>query len=276
MKLFSFTLLLSFTCLVLKAEQYPRNREIGIMPGISYYMGDLNPEGHLTHRSLFHLAGALYFKNNYNPRWSQRFMIMRGTLSGDDDFLFGSYPQWRNLNFRSSVTEVSTTIEFNFLEFSYVESRSQWGTPYLFAGIAGFYFNPKGTINGRELDLQSQLHELKEYSKISFAIPFGVGAKVRLGDRVAMGIEYGMRKTFTDYIDDVSTVFNDSPYQRGDSQQNDWYQFAGISFSLRVGSKFTNCHFDGHRVVRKKMNDKESKKAKKRRTKYNQEDKVKN
>jgi len=258
------------------AEQYPRNKEIGFMPGLSYYMGDLNPEGHLTTFDFYHFAGGIFYKKNINPRWSRRLMLMRGKLSGDDDYLFGGFPQWRNLNFTSSVTELSLTYEFNFYNFSYVESQSEIASPYLFAGIAGFHFNPKGVIAGNKIDLQSQQNELVEYSKISVAIPFGLGIKLRVSDDVALALEYGMRKTFTDYIDDVSTVFNDNPFQRGDSQSNDWYQFAGLSFSFRVGSKFTNCHFDGRKVVRKKMVDKQSRKAKKRRAKYSSEDAVKN
>ncbi len=258
------------------AEQYPRNKEIGLMPGISYYMGELNPEGHFRNLGFFHFAGGLYYKVNYNPRWSQRFMLMRGKVSGDDDFIFGSYPQWRNLNFTSSITEISTTFEFNFFEFSFVESRSEIASPYLFFGVSGFYFNPKGEINGRTIDLQSQNNEPTEYSKLNIAIPFGFGAKLRVSDRISLGFEYGMRKTFTDYIDDVSTISSVNPYQRGDSQHNDWYQFTGLSLSLRVGSKFTDCYFDGKRVVRQKMTDKKSKKAKKQRAKYSKEDKVKN
>ncbi len=272
-KLFTYLLFLSIST-SLFAEQYPRNREVGIMPGFTYYMGDLNPEGHLTSLDFYHLAGGLFFKQNYSPRWSQRFMVMRGKLSADDDYLFGSLPQWRNLNFTSSVTEVSTTFEFNFYNFSYVKNVSRNASPYLFAGIAGFYFNPKGEFQGRTIDLQSQESELVSYSKISVAIPFGLGFKIRFNDRMSMGFEYGMRKTFTDYIDDVSTVYSESFYQRGDSQHNDWYQFGGISFSYRVGDKFTDCHFDGKRENRKKLLDKQSLKLKKKRNKYSKEDRV--
>lgn len=217
-----------------------KNYEIGIMPGFTYYMGDLNPEGHLNFE-LYHLAGAVFYKQNFNPRWSLRYMLMRGTLSGDDDLLLGTFPQRRNLNFTSSITEFSTLLEFNFFPFSAVKERSHPITPYLFWGLSGFHFSPKTNVGSTELDLNAQLSEGVDYSKISIAFPFGMGFKFRFTDRVFVGLEYGMRKTFTDYIDDVSTVYPETFYQRGDSRGKDWFQFIGLTLSVRVGSKITQC-----------------------------------
>ncbi len=217
-----------------------RNFEIGIMPAFTYYMGELNPEGH-TNIDFYHLAGAVFYKQNMNTRWSLRYMLMRGKLSGDDNSIAGTFSQRRNLNFTSSLTEFSTVMEFNFFAFSAVKNKSYGNTPYLFAGLSGFHFNPKSTIGSRVIDLNGQLSEGKDYSKISIAIPFGVGMKFRLSDRMFMGIEYGMRKTFTDYVDDVSTVYPNTLIQRGDSKSNDWYQHAGVTLSIRLGAKITEC-----------------------------------
>lgn len=225
------------------AKKKPKNHEIGLMGGFTYYSGDLNPEGHLNF-PYYHFAYSGYYRKNYNPRVSSRWMLMRGKVSGDDASINYSFPQRRNLNFSSTITEFSGTVEFNFYSMSAVKDRSSLVSPYLFVGLAGFYFNPKGDFNGTLLDLQAQLLEGKEYSKINAAIPFGTGLKMRFSDRLFMSLEYGMRKTFTDYIDNVSTIYPRNGYQRGNSKQKDWYQYIGLSLSIRVGKKFTDCHFD--------------------------------
>jgi hypothetical protein len=43
------------------------------------------------------------------------------------------------------------------------------------------------------------------------AIPFGGGIKFRISDRVVLAYEIGMRKLFTDYLDDVSNTMSANP-----------------------------------------------------------------
>jgi hypothetical protein len=47
----------------------------------------------------------------------------------------------------------------------------------------------------------------KEYANWQFVIPFGVGMKYSIDKSSSIGLEYGLRKTFTDYMDDVSTSY---------------------------------------------------------------------
>ncbi len=219
------------------------NHEFGLLGGFSYYTGDLNPEGHLN-TQFYHLGFGAYYRKNYNPRVSMRYMLLRGRLSGADSYFDNVYQQKRNLDFTTSVTELSSLIEFNFFRFSAVKERSMPITPFAFIGLGGFYFSPERTVKGTTLDLQAQSAEGVKYSKINVAIPFGMGVKFRYTDRLFMSLEYGMRKTFTDYIDDVSTIYPKNFYQRGDSKSNDWYQYIGLTLSFRIGPKITDCYFD--------------------------------
>jgi hypothetical protein len=94
-------------------------------------------------------------------------------------------------------------------------------------------------------------------------MPFGLGVKLSLGKRFCLAAFWEMHKTFSDYIDDVSTTYylqgplinpedkaavlsdpslNHQPgMQRGNSRNNDWYSFSGISltykFSIRAGKR---------------------------------------
>ena len=87
-----------------------------------------------------------------------------------------------------------------------------------FVGVGAFYYNPKGKnpVNGAWMPLRP-LHTEgqglpggpKQYSKFSISIPMGVAYRLTLQKKWSLGFEINYRKTFTDYIDDVSTVYYD-------------------------------------------------------------------
>ena len=129
--------------------------------------------------------------------------------------------------------------------------------------------NPKGKSGGEWVELQplgtegqgTILKDIngeveKYYSRNQIVIPFGIGLKMNISHHLSFSLEYGMRKTFTDYFDDVSGLYpdlellaavnpvaaqmsdksgfplglNDSSYglQRGDASNKDWYAVSGI------------------------------------------------
>jgi hypothetical protein len=85
--------------------------------------------------------------------------------------------------------------------------------PYVFAGVAGFYHNPKGLAGPNAPGLKNgeyvALAQLKTegqasaYGKTQIAIPFGGGIRYRINRNFDASLEIGWRKTFTDYLDDV-------------------------------------------------------------------------
>lgn len=204
-----------------------------------------------------------------------------GKVSGDDKLTKEFFRNYRNLNFKSNIYELNTNFEFAFVReqvghrYRLKGVRGQRGfevSAYGFVGLGLFYFNPKGEKDGEWVDL----HELntegqgltatrKTYSKFQFAIPVGIGFKYAIDRRWSIGLEYGIRKTFTDYIDDASKTYYDNnelflengalsaamadksdkefPYitgageQRGDPRDKDSYMFAIISlnYKLRTG-----------------------------------------
>ena len=84
--------------------------------------------------------------------------------------------------------------------------------PFVFAGLSLFYFSPQVQYNGSLIDLATLNTEgqnlpgstLEDYGFVSMAIPFGAGIKLKLSNRFSLLGEWGMRMTFTDYLDDVS------------------------------------------------------------------------
>lgn len=177
----------------------------------------------------------------------------------------------RNLEFTSNVWEAQLALEYNFLD---IEERGF--SPYVFAGIAAYHFNPfVKDSTGSKIFLRSlgtegqglpQYPDKKLYGNNQFAIPFGGGLKLALSPQIELGIELGLRKLFTDYLDDVSGTYADSailaaargplaaayayrtdenigapgyPAEgsiRGNQKQKDWYYFTAFRISYNFGN----------------------------------------
>ena len=247
--------------------------EAGIFLGGSYYLGDLNPSKQF-YRTKF-APGILYRQNTANDRWVFRFHLNYGRVEAYDSESNLSSHQQRNLDFKSSIIEFGPVVELNFLPYqpgtkTNMGNRNRKnGTPYIFAGINYFRMNPQGTYNGDWLELQAIGTEgqtpggdKKLYSLNQISIPVGLGLKFNLSERFAMSFEYGIRKTFTDYLDDVSTTYADpsemteiavamankstgdvpvvTGAQRGNPSIKDWYSFSGVMLTYRV-RRATSC-----------------------------------
>jgi hypothetical protein len=250
---------MSFACVLLFCLWFPvpgqsqRNMEVGLFVGDAYYLGDLNPDIHFRAAQLAYGAVARY---NFDERWSVKFGITRGKVKGNSEktnFLPG-----RDLQFESPITDFSLTAEFNFFPY-FTGSRWNWITPYLYAGIGGFMFQPSlGGQKLRSIGTEGQnvgYEGRKPYSTTQVSIPFGLGVKVSIGKRLGLTAFWEMHKTFTDYIDDVSKTYyltgavisqddvagllsdptrNHLPgMQRGDPKNNDWYSFSGITVTYK-------------------------------------------
>ncbi|MCF8365716.1 MAG: DUF6089 family protein [Bacteroidales bacterium] len=246
---------------------YAQEMEVGGLAGGTYYLGELNPgRQFLFTRPAF---GGLV-KVNLDDRWSVRLQFLQGKIAGDDAVSLAN--EARNLRFRSSISEISIIGEFNFLPF-FVGSKINYFSPYLFVGPAYFSFNPKAPYDGSYVELRGLGTEgtIDNYKLYGVAAVFGFGIKYSLTERIGLGLEWGMRKTYTDYLDDISENYyldfstidiNDigaSEYlsdssatkhspgmQRGNPQNNDWYSFAGITLSYRfkLGEKTTCRDFE--------------------------------
>ncbi len=244
--------------------------EAGILLGGANYIGDLsNNSGNLYLKETKPAAG-IFVRQNFNHLFAARLGFNWARVSGqdanvrNDDFVHD-----RNLSFRSSILEFALIGEFNILGYQPYGLARPF-SPYVFAGIAGSKFNPKARYLGNWEELQPLGTEGQgmagfdsPYKRFAFAIPFGVGVKYALTDRINLGLELGARPTFTDYLDDVSGAYvsypellsgngelaaalgnrtgelteNGEPVivptgtQRGDSAKKDWYFILGVTAS---------------------------------------------
>lgn len=201
-------LLIVVSTTVLSQFHTGRSRsELGVMIGGSYYIGDLNPYGHFRNT---YLAGGLVYRYNINPRVSLRANLLYAKVSGYDSQSKITSIQQRNLSFSSTIYELGVGFEFNYFPFQLGHDRYK-GTAYLLAELGVFQMNPMANVNGREVELRSlgtegqgtSLNSKGYYSLTQICLPLGFGVKLSLGDVIGVNFEFAIRKTFTDYLDDV-------------------------------------------------------------------------
>jgi hypothetical protein len=150
-------------------------------------------------------------------------------VSGKDylintDGVHESWRKQRNLDFKSDMWEVYGAIEvFPTMLFRKYDDYDPFIKPYGFIGVGMFHFDPQGSITGANgVKTWHKLHPLrtegqgmaeypdkKPYKLTQINIPMGAGLRVAVSERINTSVELLYRKTFTDYIDDVSTTYID-------------------------------------------------------------------
>lgn len=243
---------------------------IGVFGGLSAYNGDLTDK--LFPKKVTN--GAIGITGNYEI--AGQIMLRVGfthtIVGGADRFSNDSVLIKRNLAFETVINEFSLVGEyylFNLYDRKY--------SPYVFAGLAVFHFNPYAFDANQNKTFLNPLStegegiagypDRKPYSLTQAAIPFGGGIKFVITEQIRIGIEIGMRKLFTDYLDDVSKNYIDpndllaakgqtavdlsyrgdeitggnpnypqKGLQRGNPNSKDFYYFTGIHLTFKLGA----------------------------------------
>lgn len=186
--------------------------EYGFGIGGAAYWGDLNAPDFGSNMSNSNLAVQAMAKLNFSRYVAIKANLLYGKLSGDDANSFLEWQKQRNLNFNSPLIELTLLGELHLFGYNFGEENPL--SPYIAVGVGGFYFNPKTQYQGVTHELQPLGTEGQgmsgfpsKYNRMSIAIPFGAGVKFKVNDRVNFSIDILARRTFTDYIDDVSTTY---------------------------------------------------------------------
>lgn len=181
--------------------------------------------------------GGMYVRYTHNPGLSFRLGINYGKVYATDQWNVDkaleaksitddAYQRYtRNLDANTSIWEGNFMVEFSplryFSDWEFGRMAKMRFQPYLLLGVSGFQFNPKGTLTDLETGSEKwvDLRPLRTegqgfsgtntnygptYSVFSYAALGGIGVKWDLGRGLALGLEYQLRFTFTDYLDDVS------------------------------------------------------------------------
>jgi hypothetical protein len=256
--------------IVLSSATFCQKIHIGVFGGVSAYQGDLVDK--ILPKKVTN--GVIGVSVNYEMM--DQFMVRGGfnysIVGGADRFSTNDSLIARNLAFETKIAEFSLIGEYYLFNL-----YDQKFSPYLFAGLAVYHFDPyaynssKQKIFLKPLSTEgeglSQYPDRKPYALTQPAIPFGGGIKYAITDNLRIGLELGMRKLFTDYLDDVSTTYVDpndllaakgqlavdmsyrgdelpggnpsypsKGAQRGGANHKDWYYFLGLHLTYRLGA----------------------------------------
>ena len=210
------------------AQQFSKRKQynsVGFSLNAMNYFGDITPYTSFTSLRIGATrAGAgVSITRRFFPRVSGRFGLSYGRISGSDANAADKndpdarYRYNRNFTFRNDILEASAVAIFDLVENRNNYLKRPDFVPYVFAGVAGFYSNPKGLVGKNNEGLSEGSYvsladlktegQSKAYSQTQFAIPFGGGIRYRINRNFDASLEIGWRKTFTDYIDDVGGKF---------------------------------------------------------------------
>lgn len=172
--------------------------------GTSTYFGELSNPGDYFDAELNISGGLQYY---ITPQISLRAEVNWFTLQGSDAKANNSDRQERNLSFRSRNVELNAVGMINLFANGNRYYRRPYFNLYGYGGVGLLYFNPKAELNGTWHALQPLQTEGVQYSRLTTTIPFGLGIRFKFGPNMNIAFEGGYRKIFTDYLDDVSTVY---------------------------------------------------------------------
>lgn len=288
---------------------FSQSLEVGTYLGTSSYLGEIGGK-HKNGRPLFldlqlrktQPALGLFYRYQSSHIYAFRTNLFYGVISGEDNLSAIDSRKYRNLSFKTNIFEVSTICQIELFELiHYLQGkdyhfRREVGNQIaghkihilFFAGLGFFHFNPKAFYNNTWNALQPLGTEgqgiddnRKKYHRIQPVIPMGFEIAYPISEYNKIGFDFGLRKTFTDYLDDISTVYYDKqqiednygptaaalsdrsgevttteepwPYStsgsvRGNPKNKDYYFFTTFTFAHKF---YTTNHYSGHQKAKK-------------------------
>jgi hypothetical protein len=211
-----FVALIFFFSQSLKAQEpIQQEGEFGVALGAGHYFGDLNSKPQFNRPKL---AAGIFFRKNFGNYVAARVNASFTQVGYSDKYnTHNEYQRRRNLSFNSNIWELSLQGDFNFFRFLPGDPDFRF-TPYITFGAGIFNYDPYAYLGDDKYHLRplgtegqgSSAHpDRKQYSSMAFSVPFGVGYKYALNERLNIGFEVVHRFTTTDYLDDVSTTYAD-------------------------------------------------------------------
>ncbi len=236
--------------------------EIGPTIGNMYYLGDLNPSKQFYKQNI---GIGLMYRYNVNARLTYRFNILASSVEAYDADSKNEILRNRNLSFQSNIQELAGGLEFHYYKYQLGNKKYRF-TTYMIIQAGLFHFNPTTIYDGDTIKLQplgtegqgTNFGKKRKYSRYQPCIPIGLGAKFCIGKFTNINFDIAIRKTFTDYIDDVGANYSVDPNafntnqsiaqtlsnrsldnsrysRRGNSSTNDWYVYYSASLTFRMG-----------------------------------------
>lgn len=205
------------------AAQEDYRFDIGGGIGMTGYLGDAN-SSFLWQSPSWNLE--LLLRYIANPRWAFKTNFYVGALHGDSQKMANVLPTENPLKFNTMFYELGEMAEFNFFNYGMGERyrKLKRFSPYITAGLSATLW----TVGGM--------------TSASFTLPFGLGAKFKLNRRLNLGVEFLMKKVFTDRLDGPQL---DDPLGIESSfvKNTDWYSTLTFTLSYEFSKRCATCHY---------------------------------
>jgi len=199
------------------------NFDFGVKLGAANYLGDIGGKEQTARRFIWDMkmnqtnfSAGLYARYKFNGYYALNGSINYGKISGDDVFSENPGRNNRNLRFKNNIFEISVKNELYIFELNDVGGHGRYWVDmkmYATGGLNLFFHNPKGRIYGTDAwyELQPLMTEgqAQPYKKVGLSIPTGLGLYFTYKRQHRFGFEMTWMTTFTDYLDDISTVYAD-------------------------------------------------------------------
>jgi hypothetical protein len=211
-------LLTTFLLLIIGIKAQEGN--IGIMAGVAYYNGEVNPQ------KLFYMpspAFSVIYRHNFNDRYSLRFQGDYSTVQGNDAKSSNAYQQWRNYSFKNTIWDIGFQLELNFMDYNKNYLKTKYFTPYISTGVYMTY------------EPQSEI-------PIFVSIPIEFGFKYAINKQVTAGIQWDYRWNNSDYVDGLKPdVYTSSTKQLSYNPDMDLISFAQVFFTVNLFKEDVFC-----------------------------------
>ncbi len=224
--LLSLILLFSFT--MASSQDDPYRAEIGVQGGLISYLGDVNTiadPGNLLRNAgnMSGTAGAM-FRYRINKRLAVRAGYDFGKVKGEYQFRDGT-EQFR-IGLNNSLHLIDLWAEFNFfdLENNPHKAFSKRYSPFIFAG-AGSVLMP----------------DYKDGASFGMTLPFGVGFKWKMSDRMNFNIQLTNRLAFNDGLEGLKEWDNPPPLTDNNLMNNDFTSALSIGFTYDFWTRGCDC-----------------------------------
>ena len=198
--------------------------EIGVFGGGSNFIGDVGSTKCIAPNEIA-IGGLIRW--NRSPRHSYRASVIYTTMSADDNLSSDPRRGLRGYYFSAKTLEISTGIEFTFLDFN-LHNGDFIFTPYIYTGMS--------MLSHRNFYYVNNTFTLGKSNSNAFGIPIALGAKFTLTEHLIFGMEIAARYTFSDEIDGSlpdSEELNSLKF--GNINNNDWYVFSGFTLTYTFG-----------------------------------------
>ena len=202
---------------------------IGLGVGMFKFYGDIL-DAQYGNPLVSNIGYDLHLKQQLNDYLTAKFYVLFGTLSANER------SENRNLNFKSSIRVGGFALMYNF---DHVLPKSRSISPFISLGIESVEFHSKTDLYDRngneynywsdgsirdlpqhdvnaseaniiqrdyvfETDLREQNYDgYGKYAERTWAVPFGIGAKLHLTKNIDFTIGTTFHFTFSDYIDNI-------------------------------------------------------------------------